>query len=107
MKPKFTKIANSLPASVPFVGPESQERQNSFIFDARLGANESVFGPSKLVIDAIAAQAEAVWQYGDPESFDLTQKLSEFYDLPKDNFIIGEGIDGLLGNLVRICRTRG
>ena len=102
MKLKFTKIANYLPASVPFVGPESQERQNSFIFDARLGANESVFGPSKLVIDAIKAQAEAVWQYGDPESFDLIHKLSDFYNLPKDNFIIGEGIDGLLGNLVRL-----
>ena len=102
MKPKFTKIANDLPASVPFVGPESQERQNSFIFGARLGANESVFGPSNLVVDAIKTHAEAVWQYGDPESFELIQKLSEFYDLPKDNFIIGEGIDGLLGNLVRL-----
>ena len=102
MKAKFTKIANDLPASVPFVGPESQERQNSFIFGARLGANESVFGPSNLVVDAIKTHAEAVWQYGDPESFELIQKLSEFYDLPKDNFIIGEGIDGLLGNLVRL-----
>ena len=46
--------------------------------------------------------ADEVWQYGDPESFDLLQKLSEFYSLPRDNFIIGEGIDGLLGNLVRL-----
>ena len=102
MRPKFTKIANDLPASVPFVGPESQERQNSFIFGARLGANESVFGPSKLVVDAIKEQAKAVWQYGDPESFDLRRKLSEFYNLPIENFIVGEGIDGLLGNLVRL-----
>ena len=98
----FTKIADDLPETVPFVGPESQERENSFSFHARLGANESVFGPSRLVIDAIKGQAGEVWQYGDPESFDLRQKLSEFYNLPKDNFIVGEGIDGLLGNLVRL-----
>ena len=71
MKPKFTKIANDLPVSVPFVGPESQERENKFSFDSRMGANESVFGPSKRVINAIKAQVENVWKYGDPESFDL------------------------------------
>ena len=102
MKLNFTKIANDLPVTVPFVGPESQERENSFSFNARLGANESVFGPSKMVMNAIKGQAEEVWQYGDPESFDLIHKLSEFYNLPRDNFIIGEGIDGLLGNLVRL-----
>ena len=102
MKPSFTKIANDLPETVPFVGPESQERENAFSFYARLGANESVFGPSKMVMNAIKAQTDKVWQYGDPESFDLLQKLSEFYNLPRDNFIVGEGIDGLLGNLVRL-----
>ena len=102
MKLKFTKIANGLPVSVPFVGPESQERENKFSFDARMGANESVFGPSTRVMNAIKAQAEHVWKYGDPESFDLLQTLSEFYKLPKQSFIVGEGIDGLLGNLVRL-----
>ena len=102
MKLKFTEITKDLPVSVPFIGPESQERQNSFNFNARLGANESVFGPSKMVMNVIKAQAQEVWQYGDPESFDLLQKLSEFYQLPRDNFIVGEGIDGLLGNLVRL-----
>ena len=102
MKLKFTKIANDLPETVPFVGPESQERKNSFRFKARLGANESVFGASNMVMNAIKVQTEEVWKYGDPESFDLLQKLSEFYNLPRDNFIVGEGIDGLLGNLVRL-----
>ena len=58
----FTKISDDLPETVPFVGPESQERENSFSFCARLGANESVFGPSKMVIDAIKVQADEVWQ---------------------------------------------
>ena len=78
MKLNFTKIAKGLPVTVPFVGPESQERENSFSFNARLGANESVFGPSKIVMNVIKGQTEEVWKYGDPESFDLLSKLSEF-----------------------------
>ena len=68
MKLSFTKIAYDLPETVPFVGPESQERENSFIFNARLGANESVFGPSKMVMKAIKAQTDhhlgRWWCYG-------------------------------------------
>ena len=45
-KPRYTKLVESLPASVPFVGPETQERARGGAFLARLGANENVFGPS-------------------------------------------------------------
>ena len=69
MKLSFTKIAYDLPETVPFVGPESQERENSFSFNARLGANESVFGPSKMVMKAIKGQAEEVQQIGAENKF--------------------------------------
>ena len=35
-----------LPSTVPFVGPETQERNRGRPFKARIGANENVFGPS-------------------------------------------------------------
>ena len=101
--PTYTNIIKKLSSDVPFVGPETQERKLGKKFMCRLGANESVFGPSANVIHAMQSCLEKdIWQYGDPENFDLLQKLSEFYSLPRDNFIIGEGIDGLLGNLVRL-----
>ena len=71
--PRLTPLAAALPASVPFVGPEAQERHRGQPFIARLGANESVFGPSPKAIDAMRAAAGEVWKYGDPESFDLRQ----------------------------------
>jgi len=74
--PKLTPLAQSLPASVPFVGPEAQERARGDAFIARLGANESVFGPSPKAIAAMAQAAGEVWQYGDPESHDLRQALA-------------------------------
>ena len=64
--PIFTPLVASLPSTVPFVGPETQERAKGAEFAARLGANESVFGPSPKAIAAMAAAASEVWKYCDP-----------------------------------------
>ena len=54
---KYTDLINGLSAEVPFVGPESQERSLGFNFKARLGANESVFGPSEKAVVAVSINA--------------------------------------------------
>jgi histidinol-phosphate aminotransferase len=99
---KLTPLAASLPLSVPFVGPETQERLRNRPFQARLGANESLFGPSPKAIEAIKSAASEIWKYGDPESHDLRQALSQHHNCPPENIIVGEGIDALLGNLTRL-----
>ena len=99
---RFTPLAHSLPATVPFVGPETQERQRGAPFDARLGANENVFGPSPRAIQAMQAAAADIWMYGDPENHDLRHALATHHDIAPENIVVGEGIDGLLGYLVRL-----
>ena len=100
---RLTKIAQSLPATVPFVGPETQERARGMRFDARLGANESVFGPSPSAVRAMAETPQ--WMYGDPENHDLRHALAQHLDTPVETIMVGEGIDGLLGHLVRLVRS--
>ncbi|WP_425052508.1 pyridoxal phosphate-dependent aminotransferase [Psychromarinibacter sp. S121] len=100
--PRYTPLAASLPATVPFVGPETQERARGAAFRARLGANESVFGPSPLAVAAMQAAAADVWMYGDPENHDLRNALAEAEQVAPENVIVGEGIDGLLGYVVRL-----
>ncbi|HBT02595.1 MAG TPA: pyridoxal phosphate-dependent aminotransferase, partial [Citreicella sp.] len=51
--PRYTALVASLPATVPFVGPETQERERGAPFRARIGANENVFGPSPQAIAAM------------------------------------------------------
>lgn len=99
---RFTETAAALPDTVPFVGPETQERARGAAFRARLGANESVFGPSPKAVAAMAQAAGDIWMYGDPESHDLKAALSRHHGVRPDNIVIGEGIDGLLGYLVRL-----
>ncbi|MXQ07911.1 pyridoxal phosphate-dependent aminotransferase [Alphaproteobacteria bacterium GH1-50] len=99
---KLTKIAEALPSTVPFVGPEAAERQRGTAFTARLGANESVYGPSPKVLRAIEAAAPDVWMYGDPESHDLRRALALHHGVEMSEIVCGAGIDGLLNSIVRL-----
>jgi len=105
--PRYTSLVKSLPATVPFVGPETQERAMGKPFRARLGANESVFGPSPKVVQAMAQAASETWMYGDPENHDLRHAIAAHEKVAPENIIIGEGIDGLLGYLVRLVTDPG
>lgn len=105
--PRYTGLAETLPATVPFVGPEAQERARGKAFIARLGANENVFGPSPRAIEAMQEAAGQVWCYADPESHDLRQALAAYHGVTPDQITVGEGIDGLLGSIVRLVVEEG
>ena len=107
MTAKLTPLAFSLPATVPFIGPETQERNAGRAFTARLGANESMFGPSPGAIAAMQAAAGDAWMYGDPETHDLKAAIAAHHGIAAENIVVGEGIDGLLGYLVRLLVAPG
>lgn len=106
-KPRFTPLSQTLPATVPFVGPETQERARCAAFMARLGANESVFGPSPRAIAAMEEAATEAWMYGDPALHELRMALALHHGVGMENVVVGEGIDGLLGYLVRLLIDQG
>ncbi|MDA4808106.1 aminotransferase class I/II-fold pyridoxal phosphate-dependent enzyme, partial [Enterobacter hormaechei] len=101
MEPQLTPLIESLPSTVPFVGPETLERQRNRPFRARLGANENGFGPAPSVIAAMRAAAPEVWKYCDPENFDLKASLAAHLAVTPRNVVVGEGVDTLLGLTVR------
>ncbi len=100
--PPLSGIVEGLAATVPFVGPEKQERDRGRPFAARLGANESVFGPSPLAVDAMRRAAPDMWMYCDPNNHDLRQALAAHHGIAPESIVVGEGIDGLLGYTVRL-----
>jgi len=100
--PRFTPLVASLPATVPFVGPETQERARGAKFRARIGANESVFGPSPKAIEAMRQAAADCWMYCDPENYDLKNALAAHLGIKPENIAIAEGIDSLFGYTVRM-----
>jgi len=106
-KPVVTSIVEALPPTVPFVGPEQLERMRGRPFRARLGANESAFGPAPGSVAAMEAAAAENWKYCDPESHDLREAIARFYGVAPSNVVVGEGIDGLLGLAVKIAADPG
>lgn len=105
--PRYTAIVGPLPSTVPFVGPEAQERSRGRAFRARIGANESVFGPSPRAVAAMAAAAAECWKYGDPENHDLKEVLARLHGVRPEHVVVGEGIDALLGYSVRLVVEAG
>jgi histidinol-phosphate aminotransferase len=104
---RFTPLINSLPATVPFVGPEAIERNRGLPVKARIGANENGFGPAPSVLRAITEAAADTWKYNDPENHALKQALADHLGCRPENLAIGEGIDALLGQIVRLVIDPG
>ena len=105
--PRYPDLIAQLPATVPFVGPEVQERAQGAPFRARLGANESVFGPSPKARAAMIAAADEVWMYADPSHLELKAALAAGLGCTPEHLLVGEGIDGLLGYTVRLLIAPG
>ena len=91
----------AVPASTPFVGPETLARREGIADLVRLGANENAFGPSPRALDAMRAELERAAYYGDPESLLLREALAERHNCSPEHISIGAGIDDLQGLLVR------
>ncbi|MBX9456244.1 MAG: pyridoxal phosphate-dependent aminotransferase [Rhizobium sp.] len=104
---RFTRIASALPATVPFVGPEAIERNRHLTVKARIGANESGFGPAPSVIEAMRQAATETWKYTDPENFDLRHAIAAHHGIDARHVNVGEGIDGILGQIVRLIIDPG
>jgi histidinol-phosphate aminotransferase len=105
--PPFTKIIAALPSTVPFIGPETLERREGRTIVARIGANESAFGPSPKAVAAMQAAAVECWKYGDPEHYGLKAALATHLAIDPANITCGGGIDGLLGIAVRLFINPG
>ncbi|MCB1883364.1 MAG: pyridoxal phosphate-dependent aminotransferase [Geminicoccaceae bacterium] len=105
--PPFTDLVRRLPSSVPFRAPEAIERARGRRFAARLGANESAFGPSPRAVAAMRESAASGQRYGDPESLALRQALGERLGAAPERIAVAGGIDELLGLFVRLFVAEG
>jgi len=100
----FTRQVQNLPSSVPFVGPETLERQRGQCFQSRIGANESAFGVAPAALAAMSASlgvSGCSW-YADPESHELRSALASLHNVDIDCICVDAGIDSLLGLTVRM-----
>ena len=77
---------------VPYTpGEQPQDKKYT-----KLNTNESPFPPSENVKKAVEETVDRLCLYSDPECNLLRQKMSEVFDLPKENIIMVNGSDEIL-----------
>ena len=105
--PRFTRLVDGLPATVPFVGPETLERRRGEAFRVRVGANESAFGIAPGAAEAMREAIAKIAWYNDPEAYDLRRAIATLHGVSIDEVLLGAGIDEMLGNVVRMVVEPG
>ena len=105
--PRFTLLVDSLPATIPFVGPETLERRRGEAFRVRVGANESAFGVSPKAAEAMRESVETIAWYNDPEAYEVRSAIAALHGVSVDEVLLGAGIDEILGNVVRMVIEPG
>ncbi len=99
---RFSSLVHVLPALKPFIAPEALERERGERFLLRLGANESAWGCAPAVQAAAAEVIGEATHYCDPEGIQLRTGIAKQLGCSPENITLGEGIDGLLGLMVRL-----
>lgn len=99
---RFTSLIRSLPDTAPFVGPEALERAQGRPFTLRLGANESVFGPSPQAREAMRAAVDQAQWYADPECWETRTAIAAHVGASVAQIGVGAGVDDLLGQVARL-----
>jgi histidinol-phosphate aminotransferase len=97
----FARVLAELDIVPPFVGPTELERRRGRSYKARLGANECLFGVSPAAMQVLASRGSDTALYSDPTHMDLRDALASAWSILRQNIVVAEGIEGLLGLLVR------
>ena len=67
----------------------------------KLASNENPLGPSPKGLAAIKKSFDQLHRYPDATGYELRKKLSERFNVKKENVIIGAGSEGIMSTIMR------
>lgn len=80
---------------------EELAREKSLTKISKLASNENPLGPSPFAIKEMTNTLWDVHRYPDMHAFRLKNSLAELYQLKKENIILGNGSEGIMGYICR------
>ena len=86
---------------------EELEREYGITDAIKLASNENPLGPSPRAVDAIGQAVKNLHRYPISGCYDLCERLSQRFDIAKNNIIIGNGSDDIIAMLARVLLQPG
>ncbi|MEK6773894.1 MAG: histidinol-phosphate transaminase [Bdellovibrionota bacterium] len=99
------KVSKEILNLVPYKpGKPISETQREFGLSQvfKLASNENPLGSSPMALKAIQAHLKELHYYPDPTHYDLLEKVSSFWKIPKNQLSFGNGSDEIIDLLCRI-----
>lgn len=99
------KVSEDILSLVPYKpGKPISETQREYGVKEvyKLASNENPLGASPKALEAIKSALNHLHRYPDPGCYDLVQKISELWSVPKDHLAVGNGSNELIDLLIRI-----
>jgi len=86
---------------------EELEREYGITDAIKLASNENPLGPSPLAVHAIKQAIEKLHRYPHGGCHDLCDRLSQRFDIARENIILGNGSDDIIAMLARVLLQPG
>jgi histidinol-phosphate aminotransferase len=104
----------NVPASIRSIKPyvpgkplKELEREYGIADSIKLASNENPLGPSPMAMEAILKSISGLNRYPDGSCHDLVEKLSGKYQVGRENIVIGNGSDDIIGMLTTVFLSPG
>jgi histidinol-phosphate aminotransferase len=97
----------SIAPYVPGKPIEELEREYGIGDSIKLASNENPLGPSPLAVKAIHDAVAKLHRYPDGGGHVLLHKLSEYFNLPPQKIVLGNGSDEIIGMLAHALMQPG
>jgi histidinol-phosphate aminotransferase len=107
VKNKARKEIFKLKPYVPGKPIEEVKRELGIDNIIKMASNENPLGPSPLALEAIAGILPEIHFYPDANCFELKRRLADYYKLPANSVLIGNGSDELLKLLAEAFINNG
>jgi histidinol-phosphate aminotransferase len=86
---------------------EELEREYGITDAVKLASNENPLGPSPLAINAIQQAVKDLHRYPNGGSYYLSERISNYFGIKKENIILGNGSDDIIAMLARVLLQCG
>ena len=86
---------------------EELEREYGITDAIKLASNENPLGPSPFAIKAIQQAVKELHRYPNGGSYHLCERISQRFDVEKENIILGNGSDDIIAMLARVLLQPG